>query len=134
MVYDERLKDHDDPESLYDTADDIAAEMAEQHCEECYDHSICSACIRDTPLSREWGPWAGKANELDALADAVEERMRDMGEDPYWVRPGLAGTYIDTFRAAGVDPEDCDICNSVIVGEDEGCGHRMNGEPCPAGE
>lgn len=136
MVFDDRLDGADAPDDqdeLMDVAEAIAEELAEQHYGECYGEGVCGACITDTPLSLEWGPWMGKAQTFDALIEAAEDRMDALGEDSHWVRRHLTGRYFDHFHAQAVDPEDCAVCTGEIVGDD-GCGHVMAGRTCPVGD
>lgn len=134
MTYDDRLTGHDTIEDLLAAADEIATELAFEHYESCYDSDLCGACTEDTPISGEWGPWMGKKRKFDRLVSAVEERVAeiDPDDDGLWVQADLSGTYLDAFRAAGVDPEDCAVCTHQIVSEGEECGHERYGEVCPA--
>lgn len=133
-AYDDRLTGHDTEDSLMDAAREIVEELAQDHYEACYDGSQCAMCAEDTPISKEWGPWLGKANQVDDLIEAVEGRLEALGEDPWWVSSELSGYYIDQFHAAAVDPAECAVCTGKIVEEDEGCGHESAGRPCPARE
>lgn len=132
MVYDDRLRDHDSVESLMQTAEAIAEELAEDHFAECYDGELCGACSEDTPISGEWGPWLGKKTEFDGLVSCVEDRVRAIqGGEAYWVTGELSGTYLEAFRAAAVDPAECVVCTRQIIEDAEECGHERYGEDCP---
>lgn len=130
--YDDRLCGHGSLQSLIETAMDLAEEMAERHYSECYDAPLCGACTEETPITDEWGPWMQKREEFTDLVDETETRVDRMSTgDAMWVQADLAGAYLDAFRDAGADPEDCVVCSRQAISETEECGHERYDETCP---
>jgi len=134
-VYDERLVEQDSVVDVMHAAIKITEEMAARHYEQCYETEMCGACTDDTPISGEWGPWMNKKREFDGLIEAVERRVRETApaSDAMWVTGDLSGAYLDAFRDAAADPEDCAVCTHDIISEEEECGHeRLDGPgACP---
>lgn len=126
-IYDDRLAEADSTDDLLDAAEEIARELAEDHAPE----RVCKMCVDRLPLGKEMARDVPKANQFEDLQSAVERRLRDRGEDPYWVGSELTDEYREAYYAAAADPEDCDVCHEAKHDGIEECGHQRHGEACP---
>lgn len=133
MEYGDRLSEPETFDELMDLTEALAEEVAEEHHEKTHNADICGACITETPVTGDWGPWMDLRRDFEAFAEAVAERVRDLDpdDDALWVHAELWRSYLEAFHDSGVDPEECVVCTRQVISEHDQCGHEILGEECP---